>query len=160
MLGSRLDNRVSRLLNSQIDHLESIVRKNDVDEILSDVVHIALHSREHDRSLLLRSRLLLHLRFKVSHRLLHHSRRIQHGRQLHLARPKQLAHRPHSVQQNRIDDVQRRILSERRIQQLLQRLLVCPLADPLLAIDDGEFQLVLNRQGLHVRSRRTLRLPF
>ena len=35
-----------------------------------------------------------------------------------------------------------------------------PLAHGLLAIDDGELQLVLDRQGLHMRRSRSLRLSL
>ena len=120
MLPGRLDNRIPGLLDAKIDDLESIVRKNDVHEILPDVVHIAFHSREHDRALLLRPCLLLHLGLKISDRLLHHSGRIQHRGQLHLARSKQFAHRPHAIEQHRINNVQRRVLRQGHIEQLLQ----------------------------------------
>ena len=80
------DDHVARLLDSQVHDLVSVVRQNDVDEIFSNVVDIALYRRENDCAFLLRAGFLLHLRLKICDRRLHHSRGIEHRGQLHLAR--------------------------------------------------------------------------
>ncbi len=89
--------------------------------------------------------LLLHLRLKISDRLLHHSGGIEHRRQLHLARAEEFAHRPHSIQQNRVDHLERRIFLQRVFEQIFQRLAMLSVAHRLFAVDDGELQLVFDR---------------
>ena len=79
----------------------------------------------------LRARLLLHLGLEIGDRLLHHAGRIEHRRQLHLARAEQVAHRPHAVEQNGVDQFQRRVLVQRLFQYFFQGLLVRALADRL-----------------------------
>src|SRR3546814_11282704 len=67
--------------------------EHDADDILADVVDVALDGRHHDLALALRARLLLGLDAgqQVGDRLLHHARRFHHLRQEHLARSEQVA---------------------------------------------------------------------
>ena len=118
---------------------------------------IALHRGQHDGGLL-RAGLLLHLGLEIGDRLLHHSGGIEHRRQLHLARAKQIAHRAHAVEQHGVDQVERRILGQSFFQHFFQGLLVRALADRFFAVDDGKLQLVLDRQRFDMR--RGLGLPF
>ena len=111
MFHCRLDDVVARLLDPQVDYMKTIVSENDVHEVFPNVVHIAFHRRQH-KSSLLRPSLLFHLGLKVGYRLLHHSGRVQHRRQLHLARPKQVADGAHPVKQDGIDQLQRRVLQQ------------------------------------------------
>ena len=118
---------------------------------------VALHRGQHDRALL-RARLLLHLGLEIGDRLLHHSGGVEHRRQLHLARAKQLAYRPHAVEQDVVDQIEWRILRERLFQYFFQALFVRALAYGFFTVDDGKLQLVLDRQRFHMRSG--LGLPF
>ncbi len=99
----RFNDHVTRLLDSEINHAISIVRKNNVHEVLADVVDVAFHRSDHDRALLPGSGLLLHLGFEVRNSLLHHAGSIEHRGQLHFARPEQVADCLHSVQQHGIN---------------------------------------------------------
>ena len=144
------DDHVAGLLDAQVDDLVAVVRENDVDQVLADVVDVALYGGEHDGGFL-RAGLLLHLGFEVGDGLLHHAGGIEHRRQLHLARAKQVAHGAHAVEQDVVDQVERRVLGERFFQYFFQGLLVRALADRFFAVDDGELQLVFDRQRVHVR---------
>ena len=73
-----------RLLDAEIDHGVAVVGQDDVDQVLADVVDIALDRGEHDGALAA-SVGLLHVRLEVGHSGLHHLGRLQHERQLHLA---------------------------------------------------------------------------
>src|SRR3546814_8622765 len=75
--------------------------EHDADDILADVVDVALDGRHHDLALALRARLLLGLDEgqQVGDRLLHHARRFHHLRQEHLARSEQVADDVHPVHQ-------------------------------------------------------------
>ncbi len=100
-----LEDRVDRLLDPDVDHGITVVRQDDVDEVLADVVHIALDGGEHDRALT-RAVGLLHVGFEVRDGRLHHLGRLQHERQLHLAGPEQVADGLHAGQQRFVDDLQ------------------------------------------------------
>ena len=76
------DDRVAGLLDPQIDDLESVIGQDDIDQIFSDVVHVALDGGEHDRAFM-RPGLFFHLRLEISYRRLHHASRIEHRGQLH-----------------------------------------------------------------------------
>ena len=101
-----LDDRGDRLLDADVDHGVAVVGQDDVDEVLADVVDVALDGREHDRALA-GAVGLLHVRFEVGDGGLHHLGRLQHERQLHLARAEQVADRLHAGQQRVVDDLQR-----------------------------------------------------
>src|SRR2546422_341 len=95
---------VRRLLDPEVHHTKTIVRQNDVDQILADVVDVAFHSRQNDGRFL-RSCFLLHLRFEISDRLLHHTGCVEHRRQLHLSRAEQVADGLHSIQKDRVYEI-------------------------------------------------------
>ena len=84
MLLCRANNRVAWLFDPEVDDLESVVRQDDVDQVLANVVHVALHGREYDRALL-RAGFLLHLGLEISDGLLHDSGGVEHRRQLHFS---------------------------------------------------------------------------
>ncbi len=79
---------------------------------------------------------------------------------MHLARAKEIAHRLHSVEQDGIDELQRRILFECLIKQLFQRQLACALTDRFFSVDDPVLQFVFDGQSLDMRSRRGLGFAF
>ena len=99
-----------RLLDADVDDLVAVVGQDDVDEVLADVVHVALDGGQHDAALAAVVVGLLHVRFEVGHRGLHHLGGLQHERQLHLAGAEQLADGLHARQQVLVDDGQRRLL--------------------------------------------------
>ena len=96
-----------RLLDAEVDHVVAVVREDDVDEVLADVVHVAAHGREHDLALA-RGVRLLHVRLEQRDGGLHHLGRLQHERQLHLARPEPLADDLHAFEQVVVDDLRGR----------------------------------------------------
>ena len=102
----RLDDRGDRLLDAEVEHRVAVVRQDDVDEVLADVVHVALHRRK-DHLALASALDFLHVRLEVRDRCLHRLRGLQHERQLHLARREQLADDLHPFQQVVVDDVER-----------------------------------------------------
>ncbi len=114
-------NGVRRLLDAEVHYLIAVVAENDVHQVLADVVHVALDGGENHGSLL-RALNLLHLGLQVGDCGLHHRGRVEHRGKLHLAGAKQVADGAHAVQQHVIDQLQRRVTSQRRFQQLLQAL--------------------------------------
>ena len=102
------------LLDAEIDHLVAVVGQDDVDQVLADVVDVALDGRQHQRAFRSRAALLLHERFEKTHCRFHRFGRLQHERQLHLAAAEEIADDFHAVEQDVVDDVERRIGFERR----------------------------------------------
>ena len=47
-----LNHRLDRLLDAQVEHLVAVVRENNVDEILADVVNVALDGGQNNLALL------------------------------------------------------------------------------------------------------------
>ena len=150
-LGQRgLDDGVRRLLDAKVHHAIAVVGEDDVHQVLADVVDVALHCRQHDGSLLA-AFLLLHLGFEIGDGRLHHARRVEHGRQLHLARAEQVTHGAHAIEQHVVDELQRRVGDERVLQQFGQRLLARAVANRLFAVDNRPLQLVFDRERVHMR---------
>ena len=142
-LARRLDDLPDRLLDAEVVHLVAVVGEDDVDEVLADVVHVTRHRRQDDLRLRGGRRPdPLHVRLEVRHRLLHHLRRLQHERQLHLAASEELADDLHPGEQVLVDDLERRVLLEGFVEVRLQAL--------LLAVDDVTLQTLLDREGLQV----------
>ena len=133
-----LQDRGDRLLDAEVDDLVAVVGQDDVDEVLADVVDVALDRGQHDGALALVVD-LLHVRLEVGHRGLHHLGRLQHERQLHLAGAEQLADRPSC----------RRAASSlmiSRARPLGQRLVEVGLQAVALAVDDAALQALVQRQ--------------
>ena len=136
LLGRRQDGR-DGLLDADVHDVVAVVGQDDVDQVLADVVHVALDRGEHDLALALLAA-LLHVRLEVGHRRLHHLGGGQHERQLHLPRAEQLADRLHAVQQHVVDDLQGGPLGQRSVQVGLE-------PGPL-AVDDPPLQPLPQRQ--------------
>ena len=111
-VGVALDRGVEDLLrghhDAEVDHLEVVALEHDADDVLADVVHVALHRRHHDRALGLarvaRQRLLLlDERHEMAHRLLHHARGLHDLRQEHLAGAEEVADDVHAGHQRPFD---------------------------------------------------------
>ncbi len=74
---------VDRLLDAEVVNGVTVVREDDVDEVLADVVYVAAHRRQHDLPFTL-SLGLLHVRLEVRDGRLHRLGGLQHERELHL----------------------------------------------------------------------------
>ena len=81
---------------------------------------------------------LLHVRFEVGDRGLHHLGGLEHERQLHLAGAEQLADDLHALQQRVVDDVQGGALLQRLVEVRFQAV--------LLAVDDAALEALVQRQ--------------
>ncbi len=110
-----LEDLLARDHHAHVDHLVVVAGQHDADDVLADVVHVALHRGEHDLALRLdylpgrghRRLLGFHERRQVGDGLLHHARRLHHLRQEHLARAEQIADDAHAVHQRPFDHQQR-----------------------------------------------------
>ena len=108
----RLENLRRRHHDAEVDHLVVVALENDADDVLADIVHVALDRRHDDlaggrlglqpRGLLL----CLEKGLQVGDRLLHHARRLDDLRQEHLAGAEQVADDIHAGHQRALDDVQ------------------------------------------------------
>mmetsp|Transcript_30482 Transcript_30482/g.79140 ORF Transcript_30482/g.79140 Transcript_30482/m.79140 type:complete len:974 (-) Transcript_30482:1460-4381(-) len=107
--------------DADVDHGVVVAAEDDADDVLADVVHVALDGRhdDHALALLLDRReagrlalrgeahlLLLHERQQVGDGLLHHARRLDHLRQEHLARAEEVADHVHARHQRALDDLE------------------------------------------------------
>ena len=95
--------------NAEVDHLETVALEHDSDNILADIVYVALHGRHHDPALALGILVLLRLDEgeEVSDGLLHHAGGLDDLRQEHLARAEQVADDIHSLHQRAFDHLDR-----------------------------------------------------
>ncbi len=100
--------------HAEIDDLVIVALEHDADDVLADVVHVALHGRDNDLAMAqlsgrrpLRGLLLLHERHEIGNRLFHHARRLHHLRQKHLAGAEQIPDDVHAGHQRPLDDVER-----------------------------------------------------
>ena len=108
---ARLQNVLPRHHHAEVDDLEAVALQDHADDVLADVVNVALDGRHDDPALALgrAGPFLLGLdeRDQVGDRALHHARRLHHLRQEHLARPEQVADDVHAVHQRAFDDLDR-----------------------------------------------------
>jgi hypothetical protein len=101
--------------HAHVDHLEVVALQDHGDDVLADVVHVALDGGDDDLALGLHvaagilQQLLLFLDVgqQVGHGLLHHAGALHHLRQEHLALAEQVAHDVHAGHQRAFDHVQR-----------------------------------------------------
>ena len=110
----RLEDLGGRHHDAEIDDLVVVAAQNDADDVLADVVDVALDRRHQDlagRPDALRVAvgvlLGLHEGQEMRHGLLHHAGGFHHLRQEHLARAEQVADDAHAAHQRALDDVQR-----------------------------------------------------
>ena len=106
-----VEDRLPRHHHAEVDHFEAVALQDDADDVLADVVNVALHGRHHDAALAGGDSVLFLFRLdegdEVGDRLLHHPRGLHHLRQEHLARPEKVADDVHSVHQRALDDFDR-----------------------------------------------------
>jgi hypothetical protein len=84
----RVQDLVGRDHDAQVDDLVAVAAEHHADDVLADVVHVALDRGDDDRPLEVAAGALLFLLdvgHQVGHGLLHHARRFHHLRQEHLA---------------------------------------------------------------------------
>ncbi len=94
--------------HAEVDHLVVVAAEDDPDDVLADVVHVALHGREHDRPLGAATLLLLlHVGLEIGDCALHRACRLDDLRQEHAARAEEVADDPHAVHQRPFDHVER-----------------------------------------------------
>src|SRR5690606_15313605 len=97
--------------NAHVDHLEVVALEHNRDDVLADVVDVALHRGDHDTALgtnIAAGRFDLPLFLfdkgnQVGNGLLHDARRLHHLRQKHLARAEEVAHHVHAVHERPFD---------------------------------------------------------
>ena len=131
-----VDERLQRRLDPDVVHLVAVVREDDVDEVLADVVHVTLDRADHERALAA-GVVLLHVRLEVRDGSLHRLRALQHERQLHLAGREQLTDDLHAVEQHVVDDAQRGHARELLVEVELETV--------ALAVDDPVLEPLLDR---------------
>mmetsp|Transcript_55188 Transcript_55188/g.146427 ORF Transcript_55188/g.146427 Transcript_55188/m.146427 type:complete len:1471 (+) Transcript_55188:155-4567(+) len=120
--------------DARVDDRVVVAAKHDADDVLADVVHVALDGRHDDDALALlheRSQplrltlrgdpefLLLHERQQVRDGLLHHARRLDHLRQEHLARAEEVANDVHARHQRPLDHLQVGLVQVARLLRVL-----------------------------------------
>jgi 5-methyltetrahydrofolate--homocysteine methyltransferase len=79
-----------RYHDAEVDDFIIVALEHNADDVLADVVHVALDRRHHDLAIRVvvgaAVLLLLHVGHQIGDRLLHHPRRFHHLRQKHFAR--------------------------------------------------------------------------
>ncbi|CAM5442500.1 hypothetical protein SSTU70S_03922 [Stutzerimonas stutzeri] len=95
--------------HAHVDHVIAVAAEHHADDVLADVVHVALHGGHEEPAL--GFRLVAFLRFdegdQVHHGLLHHPGGLDHLRQEHLAGAEQVADHVHAGHQRTFDDFDR-----------------------------------------------------
>ena len=120
-----LQDPIGRHHDAEIDDLVVVAPENDADDVLADVVDVALHGGQDDLARRSTGRagpalLLLHVRQEVRDGLLHRAGALDDLRQEHLAGAEQVADDLHAVHQRPLDDVERpRQLQARLLDVLL-----------------------------------------
>ena len=93
--------------HAQIVDLEVVALQYDADDVLADVVNVALDGGHNDLAVAARAFAGLFFRFderhQMRHRLLHHAGALHHLRQEHLAGAEQIADGIHAVHQRPLD---------------------------------------------------------
>ena len=129
VLLDRADHLVDADLDPEVDHLVPVVGQDDVDEVLADVVHVALDRGQHHGALAPLVR-LLHVGLQEGDRGLHGLGRLQHEGQLHLARGEAFPHDLHALEEDVVHDGE-------RLGARLERLGQVALQPVAVAVDDA-----------------------
>ncbi len=100
---------VGRHHDAQVDDVIGIAAQHHADDVLADVVHVALHRGQEDAALGLGCGSLagLDVGCQIGHRLLHHPGRFHHLGQEHLAGAEQVADHVHAIHQRPFNDLDR-----------------------------------------------------
>ena len=132
-----VDERLQRLLDPDVVDLVAVVREDDVDEVLADVVDVALDGADHEDALAAGVG-LLHVRLEERDRGLHRLGALQHERQLHLAPAEEVTDHLHAFEQHVVDDRQRLAPAGEGFVELVGEAVA-------LAVDDALLQPLLDR---------------
>ena len=102
-----VENALGRRHHAEVVDLEVVALQHHADDVLADVVDVALHRGEHDLAGAARFAVLLRFdeRHEMRHRPLHHPGALHHLRQEHLADAEQVADGVHAVHQRPLDHV-------------------------------------------------------
>ena len=100
-----VDELLQRRLDPDVVDLVAVVGEDDVDEVLADVVHVALDRADHEDALAAVVE-LLHVGLEVRDGGLHRLRALEHEGQLHLAAAEQVADDLHALEQHVVHDRQ------------------------------------------------------
>src|SRR5262249_23930231 len=106
-ISRRAEQFVDRDHDAKIDHFIVVASQHDADNVFTDVMHVALYSREKDLSLRRRLAglfLRLHVWNQLGNSLFHHAGAFDDLWQKHLARSEQVAHDVHAIHQRAFDD--------------------------------------------------------
>ncbi|MNQ84456.1 hypothetical protein D3C85_995840 [compost metagenome] len=109
VLDGGVQDAVGRDHDAEVDDLVVVTLQHDADDVLADVVDVALDRGHQDAARLLAGLAGLfgfHEGLQPGHGLFHHPGRLDHLRQEHLARAEQVADHVHPVHQRTFDDVQ------------------------------------------------------
>ena len=103
-----LDDGLGRHHHAEVHDVVVVALEHHGDDVLADVVHVALHRGDHElplaRPRLAALRLFrLDVRHQMRHRLLHDASRLHHLRQEHLPGAEQVADHVHAVHQRTLD---------------------------------------------------------
>ena len=110
---------VGRHLDAEIDHPIAVVAEDDLDQVLADVVHVALDGGEDDRALV-RRLVLLHVRLEIADGGLHRLGRLQHlgdDQLVGVEQPPDLVHAGH---ERAVDDLERPASAQRLVEVLVE----------------------------------------
>ena len=108
-----VEDLLARHHHAHVHHFEVVALQHHGDDVLADVVHVALHRGHHDLALGAGVAGAQFFRFdvgdQVRHGLLHHACRFHHLRQEHLARAEQVADHVHAGHQRAFDHFDREL---------------------------------------------------
>ena len=135
------DDRFGGYLLAHVDHGVAIIGQDGLDQVLTDIVHIAVHRRQHHQSLG-SAFFSLQVLLQVSDGLLHYLGRLQHERQDQLASPKLIPHLFHRRQQNGVERLDRRVVARGAVQDDLVNIRLHAI---LVAVQDAPVQALLRR---------------
>ena len=147
-----VEDLLGRHHDAQVDDLVVVALQDDADDVLADVVDVALDGRHDDRAvgvlgggeLGVVGLLLLDERDEVGDGLLHDAGALDHLREEHLAGAEEVADDVHAVHERALDDLDRAAaaLGDLRAEQLGVRLDV-----RVDALDEGVRDALAERQG-------------
>ena len=146
--------------DAEVDHLVVVAAEDDPDDVLADVVDVALDRREHE--LALRARLALdalgvHVGLEVGDGALHGARALHDLREEHLPGAEQVADDLHPAHERALDHVERPLRGLPRLLRVLLDEVHHPVDEgvrqPLLHVRlaPGEVDLALRRLAVHRR---------
>src|SRR5579862_2674809 len=148
-----LEDLLARHHHAEIDHLEVVTLQHYTDDVLADVMHVALDGRHHD-SAVAAARAgvfpLLDEGHEMGDGALHDAGALHHLRQEHFAGAEQVADDVHAVHQRPLDDLERPCRLEPRRLGVLYDVIVD-------ALDERVLETLTNRELAPLVVLRALR---